>query len=195
MFWRSVVGKLAMTILLLVSFVLFIITILLMEFYENFHIQEAEKNMIQTATKISSFIRQGEEDEDVFETTERVKDPATQVVIMYGKDEFFVSEATDKNLSSIDHSWFREDIPYEEILNKNEAMYEQKMLPESDTDEIVVGIQIQKEEVVIFVYQSFDFIEQTKSEITSIIFLAADIAIILTTFFAFRSEERRVGKA
>src|SRR5690625_6451544 len=80
MFWRSVVGKLAMTILLLVSFVLFILTILLLEFFENFHIQEAEKNMIQTATKISSFIRQGEEDEDVFETTERVKDPATQVV-------------------------------------------------------------------------------------------------------------------
>src|SRR5690625_3868267 len=101
MFWRSVVGKLAMTILLLVSFVLFILTILLLEFFENFHIQEAEKNMIQTATKISSFIRQGEEDEDVFETTERVKDPATQVVIMYGKDELFVSEATDKHTSEL----------------------------------------------------------------------------------------------
>src|SRR5690625_4321031 len=104
---------------------------------------------------------------------------------MYGKDELFVSEATDKNLSSIEHSWFREDIPYEEILNKNEAMYEQKMLPESDTEVIVVGIPIQKDEVVIFVYQSLDVIEQTKAETTRIIFLAAGIAIILTTFFAF----------
>src|SRR5690625_6803742 len=138
--------------------------------------------MIQTATKISSFIRQGEEDEDVFETTERVKDPATQVVIMYRNDELFVSEATDRSLSSSDHSWFREDIPYEEILNKNEAMYEQKMLPESDTEVIVVGIPIQKDEVVIFVYQSLDVIEQTKAETNRNIFHAAGIAIILSKF-------------
>ena len=51
MFWRSVVGKLAITILLLVSFVLFILTILLLEFFEDFHMQEAEKAMLQTAIK------------------------------------------------------------------------------------------------------------------------------------------------
>lgn len=44
MFWRSVVGKLAVTILLLVSFVLFVLTIFLLEFFENFHIQEAEED-------------------------------------------------------------------------------------------------------------------------------------------------------
>src|SRR5690625_3940441 len=59
------------------------------------------------------------------------------------------------------------------------------MLPESDTEVIVVGIPIQKDEVVIFVYQSLDVIEQTKAETTRIIFVAAAIAIILTTFFAF----------
>src|SRR5690625_6284956 len=59
------------------------------------------------------------------------------------------------------------------------------MLTQSDTEVIVVGIPIQKDEVAIFVYQSLDVIEQTKAETTRIIFLAAGIAIILTTFFAF----------
>ena len=57
MFWRSVVGKLAITILLLVSFVLFILSILLLEFFEGFHVQEAEKVMIQSAVKISSLVK------------------------------------------------------------------------------------------------------------------------------------------
>src|SRR5690625_3100707 len=102
MFWRSVVGKLAMTILLLVSFVLFILTILLLEFFENFHIQEAEKGMMQTATKVSSMLQQGDDLDLIFETTERVKDPATQVIILFEDGEMFVSQATDQNLSSTD---------------------------------------------------------------------------------------------
>src|SRR5690625_7441067 len=37
----------------------------------------------------------------------------------------------------------------------------------------------------VFVYQSLDAIDQTRAETTRIIFLAAGIAIILTTIFAF----------
>lgn len=184
MFWRSVVGKLAMTILLLVSFVLFILTILLLEFFENFHIQEAEKGMMQTATKISSILQQEEEDV-VFETTERVKDPATQIIIMFEDGKMIVSEANDRNLSSIEHSWFKSDVPFKDVLNRNEAIYRQRVLPGSNVEVMIVGIPVKSENAAIFVYQSLEVIEQTKAETTRIIFLAAGIAIILTTFFAF----------
>jgi len=185
MFWRSVVGKLAMTILLLVSFVLFILTILLLEFFENFHIQEAEKGMMQTATKISSILQQEEEEDVVFETTERVKDPATQIIIMFEDGKMIVSEANDRNLSSIEHSWFKSDVPFKDVLNRNEAIYRQRVLPGSNVEVMIVGIPVKSENAAIFVYQSLEVIEQTKAETTRIIFLAAGIAIILTTFFAF----------
>lgn len=185
MFWRSVVGKLAMTILLLVSLVLFILTILLLEFFENFHIQEAEKSMMQTATKISSMIQQKEEKDLILETTERVKDPAAQVIIMFEDGDMFVSEANDPSLSSIDHSWFKSDIPYKDVINRKEALYRQRILPNSNVEVMIVGTPVRNTKDAIFVYQSLEVIEQTRAETTRIIFLAAGIAIVLTTFFAF----------
>ena len=185
MFWRSVVGKLAMTILLLVSFVLFILTILLLEFFENFHIQEAEKGMMETASKISTMIEQDEDQNLIIETTERVKDPATQVILIFEDGEMFISEANDDNLASIDHNWFRSDVPYNEIINNNETIYRQRILPDSNVEVMIVGVPVENEDAAIFVYQSLEVIEQTKAETTRIIFLAAGIAIILTTFFAF----------
>src|SRR5690625_6395253 len=79
MFWKSVVGKLAMTILLLVSFVLFILTILLLEFFESFHVQEAENNMLQAAEKISELVEEYDENTLMLEMVEHVKDPTSKV--------------------------------------------------------------------------------------------------------------------
>ena len=52
--WNSVVGKLWVTILLLVSFVLFVFTVLMLEFLQNYHVQQAESSLRQTATTIAS---------------------------------------------------------------------------------------------------------------------------------------------
>ena len=55
MMWlfRSVVGKLWFTILLLVSCVLFILTILLIKFFEEYYVQEAENDLTRLATKVA----------------------------------------------------------------------------------------------------------------------------------------------
>src|SRR5690606_10596908 len=98
MFWRSVVGKLAVTIMLLVSFVLFVLTIFLLEFFENFHIQEAEADLLQTATKISMMLEYHEEESYIFETTERVKDPSSKVVIVFPDGDVWSSDTNDEHL-------------------------------------------------------------------------------------------------
>src|SRR5699024_3612958 len=95
MFWRSVVGKLAITILLLVSFVLLILTILLLEFFENFHTQEAEKGMQQTATKVSVMVESYTDRDLIIDTTERVKDPASRIIIIFDDGTSWVSETSD----------------------------------------------------------------------------------------------------
>ena len=52
----SIVGKLWGTILLLVSFVLFLFTVLMLEFLGNYHNELTERTLRQTATTISSVI-------------------------------------------------------------------------------------------------------------------------------------------
>lgn len=104
-FWRSVVGKLAVTILLLVSFVLFILTILLLEFFENFHTEEAEKDMLQTATKVSVMAEQYKDKDLITDTTERVKDPSSRIVIYFPDETVWVSGSNDEHLSKISEEW------------------------------------------------------------------------------------------
>lgn len=51
--WNSVVGKLWVTILLLVSFVLFIVTVLLLEFLGNYHSETVEESLEKEAETIA----------------------------------------------------------------------------------------------------------------------------------------------
>ena len=54
--WNSIVGKLWATILLLVTFILFIVTALLLEFLGNFHREQAEDSLRREATIIGKVV-------------------------------------------------------------------------------------------------------------------------------------------
>lgn len=185
MFWRSVVGKLAVTILLLVSFVLFILTILLLEFFEGFHVQEAEKGVVQTAAKISQIVEEHQEETIIMEMTEAVKDPSSKVIIYFNDNTTWVSDTTDNLLKDVEHMMRTEYLEtIQHVMDNN--LYNEKIMLEGEAAEIiVVGIPLAKKTGAIFVFQSLDVINQTRAETTKIIFVAAAIAIILTTIFAF----------
>ncbi|SEQ24601.1 two-component system, OmpR family, sensor histidine kinase ResE [Virgibacillus subterraneus] len=184
MFWRSVVGKLAITILLLVSFVLFILTVLLLEFFENFHVDEAEKDMMQTATKVSIMVEQYDNQELALETAERVKDPASRLAIIYEDGTSWVSQSIDNDLGKLDTEWLKKENDLMGVITNGENIKKQLFLPDGNTEVMIVGTPVSQDGAV-FVYQSLDIVNQTKAETTKIIFLAAGIAIILTTIFAF----------
>ncbi|WP_318936970.1 ATP-binding protein [Oceanobacillus halotolerans] len=185
MFWRSVVGKLAITILLLVSFVLFILTILLLEFFETFHIEEAEKDMMQTATKVSVMVEQYQSRGLLIETAEQVKDPKSRVAILFNDDTAWVSNSSDDNLAKLEDDWLQNDQELTTVLTDQEKVQKQMMLPDSNVEVMIVGTPVASTGGAVYVYQSLEVVDQTKAETTKIIFLAAGIAIILTTIFAF----------
>src|SRR5690625_2625607 len=118
MFWRSVVGKLAMTILLLVSFVLFILSILLLEFFEEFHIQEAEKGLMQSASKISLVVEELEDKPLVVEMAERMKDPTSKVIIYFPDQTSWSSETVNNHLTQIDDVLPEYEEEFKEALEK-----------------------------------------------------------------------------
>ena len=185
MFWRSVVGKLAITILLLVCFVLFILTILLLEFFENFHIQEAEKEMLETATKVSEIVEQHEDRPLIEQMATYIKDPASRVVIMYDEHHIWTSSSSDSDLEQLDDYWILNDRQLTDVLSNNQKIKKQIMMPDSEAEALIVGAPIADKGKAIFVYQSLAVVDQTKAETTKIIYLAAGIAIVLTTIFAF----------
>lgn len=184
MFWRSVVGKLAVTILLLVSFVLFILTIFLLEFFENFHISEAENDLLQTATKVSDMVEQYNSNDLLFETTDRVKDASSRVAIIFDDGTIWVSKSSNDDLPKFQPGWIKNDDTLGKVISNNQEVKKQMVVPHSESKVMIVGTSTGSNGAV-YVYQSLDVVDKTKAETTRIIFIAAGIAIILTTIFAF----------
>lgn len=183
MFWRSVVGKVWFTILLLVSFVLFILTILLIEFFENFHITEAEKDLMQTAVKVSVMIEQYDDRSLILETTERVKDPSSKVAILFPDDGLWVSESDDDSLPDIDEEWISGSQEFDSV---DGGQVQAQTTIEGSVDEVLmVAAPLQNDEGAVYVYQSLGMLRETTAQTTQIIFLGAGVAFVLTTIFAF----------
>ncbi len=186
MFWKSVVGKLAITILLLVSFVLFILTVLLLQFFEGFHIQEAEKAMMQSASKVSLIVEQDDEKNIIMETTERVKDASSKVIIYYeDSNMMWESGTTNEKLKDLGEFLPTVNTDLQQVLERNKNIKEQIVLPNGETEVLVVGTPVESKSAAVYVYQTLDVVNQTKAQTTKLIFVAAGIAIILTTVFAF----------
>ncbi|HEY4553796.1 MAG TPA: ATP-binding protein [Bacillaceae bacterium] len=191
--WRSVVGKLWLTILLLVSFVLTILTILLLEFFENYHVNQIEQGLSETALKISGIIEAHSHD-DLGEQIvfEMVEEPVG-VAIAYSKDEFLFSP-TRSDGEKLPKELFLNDRDLGKVFSDRSAAKKELSLagiPGTGSrynNLIVAAVPLDSEEGqegAVFVYQSLSALKETTRQTTQLILLAAGIAIILTTFFAF----------
>ncbi|WP_257347773.1 ATP-binding protein [Pseudalkalibacillus decolorationis] len=194
MIWRSVVGKLWGTILLLVSVVLFILTVLLLQFFENFIVEDAKVQLTQLAESLSEMIEEEGELEQSINTVSTIVDAHSSNVIVVGEDTKF-SHASDKTmLPLIPYSMFRKDEDLSKVLENQETVDVQGDFPikrngtTQHNEILIVGVPVQlssTEQGAIYIYQSLELIEETNQKAKQIIYLSAGIAIILTTIFAF----------
>lgn len=185
MFWRSVVGKLWFTILLLVSFVLFILTVLLLEFFENYHIFQAEKDLMQSAKKVSSIVKEYDDRALALSIAEQVVDPSSRIVIAFSQDDYWESDRFNTSIPSVPVDWIFHHESLSQVLTQQELVKQEEVVPSTNTNIMIVGHPLQSEGGAVYVYQSLKFVEKTTSQTTKIILLGAGIAIILTTIFAF----------
>jgi two-component system, OmpR family, sensor histidine kinase ResE len=194
MFWRSVVGKLWITILLLVSFVLFILTVMLMEFFENYHINETRKEMTNTAEKIARVLEDhpGNEEELGLEIAWEMVDDNSRVTVIRDENTYFYSPDGEK-AAHVPVSFFTKDEDLSEVFKKDEKVDIITELPGvsskvDDTRYLMIGVplhQFDQENGAVFIYQSLAVMEETTRLTTKFILLAAGVAIVLTTIFAF----------
>lgn len=191
--WKSVVGKLWITILLLVSFVLAFLTILLLEFFEDYHISQVEQQLETTAEKIASVLEEyGEEETGMNVAWEFVDEPA-HILIAKNKQDFYFSPL-EKEKPGISQKTIMNDPKLSTVFSSQKKVKaEINMAADDDTDgrfenSFIVGVPFELnngETGVVFIYQSLEVMKETTEQTTKLILIAAGIAIILTTVFAF----------
>lgn len=185
MLWGSVVNKLWLTILVLVSVVLGLLTFLLLEFFGNFHIEEAEESLMQTATKVSILLEEIDDRSTVYDTAERVQDPNSRIAILQN-DALWISNPDEAEpLPDVDQQWLLNDDTLNKAVTEGEDVSKQLILPNTDRSVIVVGTPLQDGSGAVYVYQSLSVVKETGNQTTQIILLGAGIAFVLTTVFAF----------
>jgi len=190
MFWRSVVGKLWFTFLLLVSFVLFVLTVMLLEFFENYHIKESEDNLTDLASNISHFI-EDQELEIGLEISWELLDDITGAMVIVGEKEPYYSPEIESSLE-LPVSFFLKDEELSKVLTEQERVRKIIEVSSSKNNKnsrvLVIGAPIEKndgEVGAVYIFQSLQAMQKTSDSTTKFILLAAGIAIILTTIFAF----------
>ncbi len=190
--WNSVVGKLWITILLLVSFVLFIVTVLLLEFLGNYHSQTVEETLNKEAATIARIFNDHGNLEISLEIIDDILGPETNAVIaeMPYESSYFLHDGLNGDV-------IREEIlnepAFQKVFESDETVMKEMLLPaltERDMMEsyIVLASPLQTSEEMhgtVFIYQSLEVMDRTAERTTNIVFLSAFIALLLTTFFAF----------
>lgn len=190
--WNSIVGKLWVTILLLVSFVLFIFTVLMLEFLSNFNTQQAEESLRQEATTIARIVNEHDSLASTESIISDILSDETNAVISTKKGAIKYSLQNGLNQKEIRKAIISNKA-FDNIYTSKKPILVEMLLPSAKEDTqkenyIVLASPINMDDEVhgaVFIYQSPDAIHRTTKETTKIVFLSAAIALILTTFFAF----------
>ncbi|MFD2445900.1 ATP-binding protein [Bacillus sp. CGMCC 1.16607] len=194
-FIRSVVGKLWLTILLLVSFVLFILTVMLLQFFENYHITETEKGLLNTANNIASILEEHNEKELAIglEVSWKLAGDVTKVLIVENENEYYYSPNTIGS-QKLTLSEIHKDSQLAKVLSQGKIEKKISSLPlskesmDKDLRHVIIGVPFKQSDSkfgAVYIYQSLEIMEQTTNSTTKFILLVAGVAIILTTIFAF----------
>lgn len=194
-FLRSVVGKLWFTIILLVSFVLFILTVMLLEFFQNYNIQETKDDLTHTAEKIANVLENHPYDEWSLglEISWEIIDHVNKVVIVKNKDEVYYSPNTE-NGTKLSLTDIQNDRELSKVFQKNTKVEKISNLSSGKTQNdrgasySIIGVPLDLpngEHGAVFIYQSLEDMQKTSRSATKFILLVAGVAIILTTIFAF----------
>lgn len=187
--WRSVVGKLWLTILLLVAFVLFILTVLLLGFFEKYYLEKTGDQLTQQAMKVARVV--AEHDEQFARSIAwTMVDDVSRLMIIIDDRHYWYSP--NEQLVDLPLSFVQQDKQLSRVFN-GETVVKRAMMPNETmrnrvyNELFIVGVPLRTSDGngAVFVYQSLKAVEETTKQTTKFIFLAAFIAIVLTTVFAF----------
>lgn len=189
---QSIVGKLWGTILLLVSFVLFIFTVFMLEFLDSYHAEQTENSLRQSASAIASIVEAQSATDSPIEIIRSVLGEYTNVVVADNPDEIVYAIQEGYNKEEIQNG-ILQNKAFEKIYETDEPVLVEMRLPSQDNKSemenyIVLGFPLKSDSELhgaVFIYQSPSVLHGATEQTTRLIFFAAALAFLLTTFFAF----------
>jgi two-component system sensor histidine kinase ResE len=196
--WRSVVGKLWMTIIGLVAVVLLILTFLLVQFFDRFYYDQHSEHLRHLATRVSQVIDAYEDREKALQTTRELielsegSQMALTIIDLTEGEIWQVTEQADEPLIDPQHYL---NVPELETVFEGQTVVQRGHFTARDEegrlielDGIVVGaplIHDGDQYGAVYLFQSLTVINETTQEAKKLIIYAALIGIFLTTIFAF----------
>jgi two-component system, OmpR family, sensor histidine kinase ResE len=195
-FYNRIVGKLWITIIGLVAVVLMVLSLTLMQAFDGFYQKQRSADLTHLAQKISNVL-------EVYKDQPGAIHIARELVDVYGTR--MVVLGSHGELAKTDLSTANPDFPeiqlkdlqaspeirkafsgnigvartFFKVKTPNGILYPQEYLI------VAVPIHSMGDSNVLVLYQTLDELRQTTNKTTWLIFYAAIIGIILTTFFAF----------
>lgn len=154
--------------------------------------QQIKDDLTYTAQKVANIVETHEGDDIGKELALEFVDKSTKVMIAYNKDNVYYSPNINKN-DKISPITILDDPTFTSVYNQGETKIKEFSSPENKSNNRYENIIVasaplhirQGQTGAIFIYRSLDVLQETTNQTTKLILLAAGIAIILTTGFAF----------
>ncbi|NCU18903.1 ATP-binding protein [Pallidibacillus pasinlerensis] len=186
--WNSVVGKLWATILLLMFVVLFVLSILIMQFFQNYIVEDVKKSLANTASQIAETFVEHNEIDFALEVAFEILDENTNAIIFTDEDNVYYSNPDDEATFSKD--FIMSDSTFSKVFSSNVTVtkeFELSQQEDKTNNGLMIGVplQLMNSTGAVFIYQSLDVMEDAIEATSDIILWSAGIAFILTSAFAF----------
>lgn len=157
------------------------------------HVQEAENDLTRLATKVADVMHDYRDEQLARSIAWTLVDNRSKAVIVADESHYWYSP-DGADLHDVPLSFIRQDADLRRVFTDRTTVKKRLYAPEWQHNEelpydmIIVGVPLSMPDGsrgAVFIYQSLEAIADATEHTKELIFLAAFIAIIMTTFFAF----------
>lgn len=188
---NSVVIKLWLTILFIVTTVLILLSAALITFIQYYYTQQTENAIREDASRISHLVEQADNKTLAIQHSQQLIDGSGGVIIMANKSSSLNhsnSETKNKMLEAIHNN-----AKFKQVFSKGKSTTQNITISNNGNSHsyILLGYPMKAQDnanskySAIFIYQDLKSIEDTNNAITIIILITAIIFIAISTVFAF----------
>lgn len=188
---NSVVIKLWLTILFIVTTVLILLSAALITFIQYYYTQQTENAIREDASRISHLVEQADNKTLAIEHSQQLIDGSGGVIIMANKSSSIKSSNSntkDKMLEEI-----HKNSQFQRVFSQGKSTTQNITISNNGNSHsyILLGYPMKAQEnanskySAVFIYQDLKSIEDTNNAITIIILITAIIFIAVSTVFAF----------
>lgn len=188
---NSVVIKLWLTIIFIVTTVLILLSAALITFIQYYYTQQTENAIREDASRISHLVEKADNKSLAIQHSQELIDGTGGVIIMSNKNM-----SAEKSYNLIKKRMLKEiqnNDNFNKVFNTGKSATQNVTISEKETSHsyILLGYPMQSQDRKhakfsgVFIYQDLKTIEDTNNAITIIILITAIVFFIVSTIFAF----------